>query len=66
VVARDAIHKVDQSSKETAESSSGSSGREEQGDPQINLVSLVPLSEVERNTGEETSFGDTEEETGGE
>ena len=66
MIASDAIHKVDQSSEQTTESSSGGSRREEQGNSQVDFVPLVPLSKVERDTGKETSFGDTEEKTGDE
>jgi len=61
VVAGDAVHEVDQSGEQTTESTGGGGSGEEKGNSQVDLVSLVPLSKVERNTWEETGFGDTKE-----
>jgi len=55
----DSIHEVDESCEKTTESSCGSSGREEDGNSEIDLVTSVPLSKEERDSREETSFSDT-------
>ena len=61
-----AVHQVDESGEETSKGAGSGGGGEEEGDSETNLVSLVPLGEVERYTGEETGLGDTQEETGDE
>ena len=66
VEAGNTVHEVDQTSEKTTESTGSRRGGEEKGDSQVDLVSLVPLGEVELHTGEETGFGDTEEKTGDE
>jgi len=53
-VSVDSVHLVDQSSKQTTESTGSGGGREEQGDSEVDLVSSVPLGEEERDTREET------------
>jgi hypothetical protein len=50
LVAANAVHKIDQASEETAESASCSSGREEEGNTKVDLVSAVPLSQEERDS----------------
>jgi hypothetical protein len=47
-----AVHKIDQSSEKTSESSSGGSSREEKSDSEVDLVPPVPLGQEEGDTGE--------------
>lgn len=54
------IHQVDQARQQTTKGSCNRSGREEQGDSEVDLVSTVPHGEVEGNTREETCLGDAE------
>ena len=55
----DTVHEIDESCEKTTESSSGCSGREEDGNSEIDLVTSVPLSKEERDSREETSLSDT-------
>jgi hypothetical protein len=48
VVSGDAVHQVDQSREQTTESSSGGGCGEEERDPEVDLVSSVPLQEREK------------------
>jgi len=49
-----AVHLVDQPSKQTTEGTGSGGGGEEQGDPEVDLVSSIPLGKEERDTREET------------
>lgn len=51
-VVTDAVHEVDETSEQTTESTGSSGGGKEEGDSEIDLVSSVPLSEEEGDTGE--------------
>lgn len=50
----DAVHEIDDSSEQPTERTSRSSGREEEGDSEVDLVASVPLGQVEGDTGEQT------------
>jgi hypothetical protein len=63
---RDTVHKIDQSSEQTSKSPSRGRCRKEERNAKVDLVSAVPLSEEEGDTGKETGFSHTEEETSGE
>lgn len=55
------VHLEDTISEDATECTSGGGRRVEDGDSPGELVTLVPERDVVTETGEETSFGDTEE-----
>jgi hypothetical protein len=63
VVSRNTVHFVDESCKQTSERTGGGGGGEEQGDSEVDLVPTIPLSKVEADTGEETGFRDSQEDS---
>jgi len=61
-----AIHLRDTTSQETTESTSKSSSREEQSHPVTAFMTPIPHGDVERHTGKQTAFSNTEGHTSNE
>ena len=64
VLPNGAAHKADAIGQDTTEGSGKSSGSEEERYTKLSLAPLVPHGEVVDYSGEETTLGNTEEETG--